>query len=316
MTARIVIEDLMHHQAGVIARSQVLECGRTPADIRRKLRRREWASPIRGIYVDHTGPLSWRQRAWVAVLDAWPAALSHTSALCAATGGSEPGPIHVAVDGSRHRGTPPGVVIHRRRHLTDHVLWHTSPPRIRVEDALLDVAESVPTRVRVIACLADAVQARQTTPRRLLAAVDNRNRLRWRAFLVGVLQDIDDGTCSVLEHEYLTRVERRHRLPTPDRQRPTTAGRRGFRDIEYPHWHLVVELDGRLAHDTATARDRDLERDLDAAVSTDARTIRLGWGQVVDRPCVTAHKIALLLRRQGWAGNPTHCPDCPPPTPR
>ena len=45
------------------------------------LRRREWARVHPGVYVAHTGPLSWPQRAWSAVLLVAPAALSGSSAL-------------------------------------------------------------------------------------------------------------------------------------------------------------------------------------------------------------------------------------------
>lgn len=89
-------------------------------------------------------------------------------------------------------------------------------------------------------------------------------------------------------------------------------GRHGFRDLEYPDWGVIIELDGRLAHDNALARDRDLERDLDAAVDADCLTVRLGYRQVVGRPCLTTHKVARALRKRGWQGTPTRCPDCPP----
>ncbi|MFV8246203.1 hypothetical protein [Mycolicibacterium peregrinum] len=70
-----------------------------------------------------------------------------------------------------------------------------------------------------------------------------------------------------------------------------------YRDAEYGE-RLVVELDGRVFHDSATLRDADFERDLDAAV--DGRsTVRLSYGQVFDRPCRTASKIAQLLQRHG-----------------
>jgi hypothetical protein len=73
---------------------------------------------------------------------------------------------------------------------------------------------------------------------------------------------------------------------------------------------IVVELDGRLFHDSAGARDVDLDRDLVTAVEgKDA--VRLGWGQVFDRPCWTARQVALLLRRRGWLGTPLPChPGC------
>ena len=66
---------LLFKQDGVIARWQALAAGATDSDIERRLRRREWARVSPGVYVDHTGPLTWRQRAWAAVLAVWPAAL-------------------------------------------------------------------------------------------------------------------------------------------------------------------------------------------------------------------------------------------------
>lgn len=71
----------------------------------------------------------------------------------------------------------------------------------------------------------------------------------------------------------------------------------------------MVELDGRLYHDTAAARDRDLERDLDAAIEAE-HTVRIGYGQVFDRACGTAAKIARLLQRRGWEGTAVGCPRC------
>lgn len=65
-----------------------------------------------------------------------------------------------------------------------------------------------------------------------------------------VLEDVATGVYSVLEHRYLTRVERPHGLPTARRQRVVRAGRGpAYRDVEYPTIGLVVELDGRLGHD-------------------------------------------------------------------
>nr|WP_212763187.1 hypothetical protein [Gordonia araii] len=276
------------------------------------MRRREWAVAAPGVYVNHTGPLTWSQRAWSAVLGAHPAVLSHQSAIRAAGGpGGEAGPIHVAVAGHRKIVAPRGVVVHYSSHLDERAMWSSCPPRMRVEDAVLDVAANAPDRLRVVAHLADAVGARLTTADRLLDALRRRTRARHRRFLVAVLADIRDGTHSVLEHEYLAKVERRHGLPTARRQAPTGVGRAGYRDADCPEWGLIVELDGRLAHDSAAARDRDLERDLDAVVDLDRTTLRLGWGQVCGRPCSTAAKVARILRKRGWSGSFRRCPDCP-----
>ncbi|GED98041.1 hypothetical protein [Gordonia crocea] len=155
------------------------------------------------------------------------------------------------------------------------------------------------------------VRERLTTPQRLLADLDSRDRYRRRALIRGVLADVAGGACSVLEHAYLSGVERPHRLPRPRRQTPTGVGRRGLRDIEYEEWGLIIELDGRFGHDEARSRDADLERDLDAAVFAGKESLRLGWGQVVGRPCLTAAKVAAKLRRLGWSGQLARCPKCP-----
>ena len=81
-----------------------------------------------------------------------------------------------------------------------------------------------------------------------------------------------------------------------------------YRDADYGP--VLVELDGRLFHDSALARDRDLERDLDAAVDGRA-SLRLGWGQVFDRPCSTAMKLAVVMRQRGVDLEPRACgPSC------
>lgn len=310
VTAQTVGDDVvetMKWQDGVIERRQALRCGWTDNDLRRKVRNKDLRKVYRGVYVEHTGPLTWRQRAWAAILDAYPAALSHESAVAPGTGSS----VHIAVDRSRSVGKRPGVVVHYRSRLADQVLWHLGPPRIRIEQAVLDVVANAPDRVRVVAALTECIAGRRTTTAdRVLAALQNRPNLRWAPFLRELLADIRDGTCSVLEQGYLTGVERAHGLPAAERQAAIEVGRRGFRDVKYVQWGVVVELDGRLGHDDAAGRDRDLERDLDAAAGAELMTLRLGSGQVFGRPCSTAQKVAAVLTRRGWTGQVHRCPSC------
>lgn len=58
------IEQTLRLQRGVIARRQLLERGATDNDVRRWVRRRDLARVLPGVFVDHTGPPSWSQRAW------------------------------------------------------------------------------------------------------------------------------------------------------------------------------------------------------------------------------------------------------------
>jgi hypothetical protein len=308
------LDETLTFQSGVVARQQVLALGLQPHDIRRLLRRREWACIHPGVYVNHTGPLTWIQRAWAAVLYAWPAALGHESALRAADGpgrrDQEP-VIDVVVDHGRTVRPPPGVRVRRVRRLDARVQWNLAPPRLRHEEAVIDVALDAPDDLAALGVLAAAIQARRTTAGRLQVCLASRRRVARRDWFAAVLRDLAEGASSVLEHEYLVRVERPHGLPRGDRQaRAVATTKIVYRDVAYDQG-LVIELDGRLFHDTAAQRDRDFERDLDATVDA-LGTIRLSWGQIHARPCSTAAKLAVVLRRRGWTGAPHPCgPDCP-----
>ncbi|MBD8868814.1 hypothetical protein IE331_04160 [Nocardioides sp. MJB4] len=303
-------------QSGVVSRSQLERIGATKSDIDRLVRRRLLVRQLPGVYVDHTGEPTWSQRAWAGVLFFAPAALSHESAVRAAVGPGwrrhrDSGPIHIAVATGRKRIAPSGYQVHRTRGLAGRVLGNAGPPRVRLEDAVLDVVEQAPDEFTAVALLADVCQSRRTTADRILSRSRTRPRLRNRVWLTGVLADIAEGTCSVLEHGFATRVERAHGLPRPRRQSPGRGGRGPIaRDVEYERFGLVVELDGRLFHDSAGQRDSDFDRDLESVV--DGRQgVRLSWGQVFDRPCRTAAHLVVLLRRGGWAGAPRRCgPAC------
>lgn len=314
--AMAAVAEILERQDGVVSRRQALGCGMAVHDIRRMVRRREWAPVHPGVYVAHTGPLTWQQRAWAAVLVCAPAALCRESARRAADGPGRAAhddgkAIHVAVELSRSLTPPPGVVLHRLTDLDAAVRWNTAPPRQRIEQAALDLAAAAPRDIDAVAILADVVQSRQTTAHRLADALAGRRRIGRRRFLAQVIADVDAGTCSALEHGYLVRVERAHGLPRAQRQLRDSVKGPLYRDVVYAHFGTIVEIDGRLHHSSARARDRDLERDLDALVSGQL-TARLGWGQVFDRPCSTAARIAAALQRNGWTGQLRRCPRCPP----
>lgn len=314
------IDGILRHQDGVVARRQVRAAGMTRAALVRLLRRGEWVPLHSGVYVNHNGPPTWRQLAWAAVLACWPAALDGRSALRAHEGPGrrqlDDATIAVMVAHHRRVQPPDGVVVRRARRFDDQVQWNLTPPRMRYDEVVIDLADRAPTDLDTIGVLADACGGRRTTAARLLEKVRSIPRLRRRERLESVLRDVADGTCSVLEHGYLALVERAHGLPHGERQAPAmSGGRRMMRDVRYvgcsPSWVQIVELDGRLHHDSTSARDRDMERDLDAAICGE-ETVRLSYGQVYDRPCRTAAKLARLLARRGWRGQFQPCPDCAP----
>ncbi len=300
------LRDLFERQSGTAARRQLLSAGLDDNDLQRMVRRRELVRVHTGVYVNHTGPLSWSSRAWAAVLFHDEAALCDASALNLAGH-----PIHVAIEWPR-KGTPlPGIRLHRLRHLGPRVQWNLSPPRLRVEDAALDVAAAASTFDGAVAVLASVCQRRRTTPDRLLQALDRRPRLRRGVELRGVVLDVASGMHSVLERTYALRVERRHGLPRGTRQHQESAGARAvYRDVIYRPYGVVVELDGYAWHSDVLDRAADMSRDLHA-VASGLVTVRLGWPQVHDDACATALSLTHVLRRRGWTGVPRPCsPTC------
>ncbi|WP_262850327.1 type IV toxin-antitoxin system AbiEi family antitoxin domain-containing protein [Mumia quercus] len=311
----LALADLLSTQRGVVARRQLLELGLESHDIRRLIRRKDLVPLFAGVYVNHTGHPTWIQRAWGAVLYAWPAALGGESAIRAAERRAlettVPETVTIVVSRDRHlKAAPEHVAISRCARVEDRVQWHQSPPRLRYDEAVLDVALAATDEVGAVAALAAACASRRTTARRLAEALAARSRVTGRRWVQAVLQDIADGTHSVLEHGYLHRVERPHGLPRGRRQVASAGGGTSvYRDVE--HGRVVVELDGRIYHESSERRDADLERDLDVLVAA-RTTARLGWGQVFRRPCSTAVKLARLLQHHGWDGAPRPCasPEC------
>ncbi|MGI8899352.1 MAG: type IV toxin-antitoxin system AbiEi family antitoxin domain-containing protein [Nocardioides sp.] len=305
-----LIADLLQTQCGVVSRRQVLSRGLDDAFLARAVRRRALRRVHPGVYVSHTGPLTWWQRAWAAVLFYEPAALTHESVLVAEGFDRPPdaaeGPVHIVIDHARRVASRPGVVLHRRRGLVTALHPSRTPPRMRLEEAVLDVASMARSDADAVAMLADACASRRTTAARLARVLVQRVRLPRRCFLAELLLDVAQGTYSVLEHRYLSRVERPHGLPTATRQRRVHVGRsRAYRDVEYLPFDTVVELDGRLGHDGAQDRWDDLDRDL-AGIVGGTVTVRLGWRQVLS-PCRVATAVAAVLTARGWTGELRPC---------
>jgi hypothetical protein len=302
------VRRLLRRQAGVISRGQVLALGGDDTTIERLLRRREWSRILTGVYVDHTGPPSWEQRAWAAVLFAEPAALSGAAALHAhgVRGHEEPTCIELATPRGRRVRAVSGIQVTRCNDYDRIVQAHLSPPRLRVEAALLRVASGSKTEDGTVAVLADACQCGATTSGRLAAELDEMPSLSKRRLIAEILTDVAEGAMSPLERRYLRDVERAHALPRGRRQRPDrVAGSLVVRDVEYPSQATEVELDGRLGHDAAHDRWDDLDRDL-GSVADGKLTVRLGWRQVL-QPCRTAVAVGRILMMRGWSGPVGRC---------
>ena len=282
---------LMAQRVGVVTRAELMAAGLNRSDIDRLVRRRSLCKVHPRVYVDHTGPLTYDQRLWAAVLAVEPAVLCGTTVV-------SPDPrdkvIHVAVDATRTVISPQGVRVHRVRGLAAVAQWRAVPPRMRREDAVLMLVDEAETELDVVRLLTDGARDRAIGVERLREAERRRSRLSRRAFVRALLDDIATGVESVLEHLYLARVERPHGLPRASRQvlRRTPSGRQ-YRDVVYADHDFVVELDSQF-HDTFDVQGLDADRDL-VDQADGRRTARLRWRQVVGDPCRTAARLAAVM---------------------
>jgi len=181
-----------------------------------------------------------------------------------------------------------------------------SPPRIDVEDTVLDLCDSG-SELEVVGWVTAAVQRGLTTPERLRRRVEERHRLRHRSLVLGLVADVAQGAQSPLEMRYLRDVERPHGLPDGTRNRRN--GSDYLTDVDYDPYALLVELDGRIGHE-GKGRFRDMRRD-NVHVVLGRPTLRYGHPDVLERPCLVALEVAGLLCRCGWSGVPTRCSRCP-----
>ena len=313
------MEAQRRQQDGLLSHAQLAAGGLTRADMIRMQRRKEIVRVHPRVYVDHTGPLTWHQRAWAAVLYAAPAYVCGPSVEAPRTErpmvpGMVPDPIHVAIDQTRRVAPQPGIVIHRLTNLETHAHGGV-PPRLKLEDNALAMAHDASSEIDAIASLADVAGRAYVTAGSLRGALSRFPSMRRRAWIAKIIDDLESGTNSVLEHGYLTKVERVHGLPQSQRQavRATPNGNQ-FRDVEYAAYGLVVELDGALGHDAWRDQARDADRALNDLAATGTVTARLRWHQVFDTPCRTARSIARVLASRGWTASPTACgDDCPIP---
>lgn len=299
---------LLERQAGVVSRADLVQAGWSTIDIRRGVRHNDLRRVHPRVYVTHTGPLTFEQRKWAALLYAGPAALCGPT-LAEPRKQRDRDPIHLAIDQSRRVDPQDGIVLHRLVGLGDH-MFRDTPPRLRFEDNLLLMSGEATSDLDVIGILSAGIGRGKVKVNAVQAALGRFPRLRRRPLVGQVLDDLTAGTDSVLEHGYLTRVERAHGLPVGTRQalRVTTGGRQ-YRDVDYEAYGLVVELDGRLGHDSWGDQGRDADRDLDDLALTERPTARLRYHQVFGTPCRTATRIARILSRGGWPDDPVPCGD-------
>jgi len=310
------VEALSSRQAGVVSRRQLIELGMTDGQIRSQIAASRWqlAAPhVGGVYVTHTGPVTYLTRCWAFLLYAGTgAALGlETAEWSWGLRDEPPDKVHIMVPGDRRIATQKGLRVHIRSDLAARRHPAREPAVTRLEETVVDLVDDSTTAERAIDVLLRACQRRLTTAEKLRQTADQRKKMKRRRLLHDVLAEVHDGVLSILERNYRRDVEIAHGLPRGVRnQAEGVAGRRRYRDVRYRKFGVVVELDGEAAH-PAHDQDRDDIRDNELVEIEGTRSLRYGWKPVVGRACATAAQVARVLKQGGWQGNPHPCgPEC------
>jgi hypothetical protein len=315
--------ELLSFQGGVIARWQAPAVGLSPAAIDTRLRRGRWRPLYRGVYAAYTGVPPRESLLWAGLLRAGPGAvLSHHTAAELDGLTDRPSVVtHVTVGpGKRVRlceeeqEPVPRIVIHRAERLDARRHPARTPPRTRVEETTLDLAELSNSFDDAFAWLSRGCGRRLVTPQMPRRALLLRSRMRWRDEILGALRLIEDGVQSNLEYRYVRDAERAHGLPKAKRQARMTASlarvgsartRPAYLDNLYEQFGVAVELDGSAYH-LVEDRWRDIRRD-NSNAAAGIVTLRFSWADVTRRPCAVAAEVAATLQQRGWAGAAVPC---------
>lgn len=298
------------HQADVLTTAQLVSQGVLASWVTYQVRAGRWQRVHHGVVVTHSGPISWRSRAWAALLYAGHGAvLSHEAAarLWNFTR-REPELVDVSIPGHRRVRPTAGVVVHVRSTMPDATGGLRTTTRAETAVDLVAAARTVDDAVGWVA---QAVRA-GAHPEIVLAVAQARTRFRHRGLVLDLLDSGDLTIESPMEHRYERDVERAHRLPRGTSQARHRVGGHWIRaDRWYADAGVRVELDGRLVH-AGTRVDADVWRDNAVALERWELTLRYRWSHVAARPCATAMQVAEALRSRGWQGRPRPCsPTCP-----
>ena len=152
------------------------------------------------------------------------------------------------------------IRFHTQSLLCDEVTTHDGIPTTTVARTLLDLAATEPDELERAFNEAEFRRLWDAT-----GVADLLSRYQRRAGAPALAMLIQKGAKGItreeLEHRFHALVER-HDLPRPLRNQPLTIENRTFYpDAMWPAAHLIVELDGRQAHDTTRRFHTDRERD-------------------------------------------------------
>ncbi len=296
---------LLTRQTNVISRPQALAHDMTDEAWRWRISSGVWQSPIRGIAIAHSGPLTDEQLVWVCLLHAGTGAqLSGHAALVQA--GFRPkklSVIDVVVPWKRQVKAP---VVRRDGKRIEIALHRMAKPEqwaakssglqfLSPQMAVLHAAGWAASDKDAEWRLAAVVQQRLTTVTLIRTALRTLPNLKRRALIGRVLDDVELGAHAASELAFL-RFCREHGLPLPDQMqvRVRVTGTR-YLDVRYGAQRLTIEIDG-MHHLEVRTWNADTLRTLElVAAQPGERLVRLTAGNLRHDGPIVARNLRLLL---------------------
>jgi very-short-patch-repair endonuclease len=274
---------------GIVTRTDLLEAGVTPEQIKSRLRKGSLIAEHRGVYrVGHRAP-SAESRYLAAVLACGEGALLSGLAAAHLLGlikGSAPTAEVTAPTERRVQGVKTRRV---RRTDADAGVRCRGVPVAPVARTLVDIAGRLDEESLKRACHEAGVRYR-TTPAEVAALLDRRPKSRGARQLRRILEGESPITLSRLESRFLTRL-RAAGLPLPRTNRHA-GGRRV--DCRWPAQRLTVELDGYRYHSSRYAWEQDRRREREAYARGD-NFRRYTYDDVFVRPALMLRELRSLL---------------------
>jgi Protein of unknown function (DUF559)/Transcriptional regulator, AbiEi antitoxin len=262
---------------GVISRQQAIACGLSPAGLSRWLSRGRLHRVHRGVYAVGHGRICLEGRLLAALLyTGRGSTLSHTTAAWW-WGLLDVAPRRIHVSSPRQVASLRAICVHQPRQI--EAVRHRHFPVTTVARTLLDLSYMLSFR-DLRRALAEADYRRLLDPAAMSEIV--KRGQPGSAALRRALADHNPRlalTFSVLEDRFLELCESAN-LPQPE-VNATVEGL--VVDALWPEQRLVVELDGHVAHATASANERDRHRDL-ILRAAGYRVLRYTWQQVTNTP--------------------------------
>jgi hypothetical protein len=248
-------------QHGLLSQRQLRELGVSRSTVRSQLRAGRWSQRSSSVFSVTTGPLSWEQQLWRAVLHAGPDSVigGLTATRVHGLRNWDRSEVTVLVGNDLSFEPLPGVRFFRTRRTIADMRATTPLPVCRVAPAVLLFAGYEPVRRTAHGAVAAAVQQRLTTVPELAVWLQRLRPLRGAQGFRALLDDLGSGAQSLAEVD-LRRACRRFGIAEPQsqRERRDRSGRRRFTDAEW-RLHdgrtLVLEVDGAFHDDVLQAAD-------------------------------------------------------------